>query len=83
MGSRIPDLYGSIGTNLSWKGLDLNILTTYSIGGKIFDYLYEGSMNTMYVGNTWNSHALRRWQQPGDITDVPRITIGGTHHAWI
>ena len=78
LGSRIPDLYGSIGTNLSWKGIDLNILTTYSIGGKIFDYLYEGSMNTMYVGNTWNSHALRRWQQPGDITDVPRITIGGT-----
>jgi hypothetical protein len=79
LGSRIPDLYGSIGTNLSWKGLDLSILTTYSIGGKVLDYLYEGSMNTMYYNNNWNKHALRRWQQPGDITDVPRIEVAGSY----
>ena len=77
LGSRIPKLYGSIGTNLSWKGIDLSILTTYSIGGKVFDYLYEGSMNTLYAGDTWNTNALRRWTKPGDITDVPRIEIGG------
>jgi hypothetical protein len=79
LGSRIPDLYGSIGTNLSWKGLDLSILTTYSIGGKVLDNLYVGSMNTMYYNNNWNKHALRRWQQPGDITDVPRIEVGGKY----
>ena len=79
MGSRIPDFYGSIGTDFSWKGLDVSILTTYSIGGKIFDSMYNASMNTMYVGNTWNKHALRRWQKPGDITDVPRIEIGGEY----
>jgi TonB-linked SusC/RagA family outer membrane protein len=79
LGSRIPDLYGSIGTNLSWKGLDLSILTTYSIGGKVLDNLYVGSMNTMYYNNNWNKHALRRWQQPGDITDVPRIEVGGSY----
>lgn len=77
LGSRIPDLYGSIGTNFSWKGLDLTVLTTYSIGGKVFDYLYEGSMNTMYGGDTWNKNALRRWSKPGDITDVPRVEIAG------
>lgn len=76
-GSRIPDLYGSIGTNLSWKGLDFAILTTYSIGGKIYDSLYAGSMNNMYYNNNWNKHALRRWQKPGDVTDVPRIEVAG------
>ena len=79
LGSRIPDLYGSIGTNLSWKNIDLSILTTYSLGGKIFDSLYQGSMENMYYNNNWNKHALRRWQKPGDITDVPRIEIAGAY----
>ena len=38
-------------------------------------------MEVMYAGNTWNKHALRRWQQLGDITDVPRIQIGGSYTA--
>ncbi|MBR6988939.1 MAG: TonB-dependent receptor [Bacteroidaceae bacterium] len=79
LGSRIPDLYGSIGTDLTWKGLTLSVLTTYSIGGKIYDSLYAGSMNNMYYNNNWNRHALRRWTQPGDVTDVPRIEVGGKY----
>ena len=75
LGSRIPDLYGSLGTNLSWKGIELSVLTTYSIGGKIYDSLYAASMNNLYYNNNWNSHSLRRWQKPGDITDVPRVLI--------
>ena len=79
LGSRIPDLYGSISTDFSWKGFDLSVLTTYSLGGKVYDSLYMGSMDVMYTGDTWNKHALRRWQKPGDITDVPRISIGGAN----
>ena len=79
LGNRIPDLYGSIGTDLTWKGLSLSVLTTYSLGGKIYDSLYAGSMNNMYFNTNFNSHALRRWQQPGDITDVPRIEVGGSY----
>ena len=30
-----------------------------------------------YLSSTWNTNALRRWQKPGDITDVPRIEIQG------
>ena len=78
LGSRIPDLYGSISSDFTYKGFDLNILTTYSIGGKVLDQLYYSSMNVSYISNTWNRNALRRWQKPGDITDVPRIELGGT-----
>ena len=77
MGSRIPKLYGSLGTDLSWKGLNLSILTTYSIGGKILDGNYFSSMNLTYLSSTWNQNVLRRWQQPGDVTDVPRMAIKG------
>ena len=75
-GDRIPDLYGSIGTSFQWKGLDFSIMTVYSIGGKVYDSLYAATMNVFYYGQTFHSHALRAWQKPGDITDVPRIEVG-------
>ncbi|MBR5102318.1 MAG: TonB-dependent receptor [Muribaculaceae bacterium] len=77
--SRIPDLFGSIGTDLRYKGFSLAILTTYSIGGKIYDGLYNSSMNLTYLSSNWNKNVLRRWQKPGDVTDVPRVEIAGTH----
>lgn len=77
MGSRIPDLYGSIGSTLRWKDLTLSVLTTYSIGGKVYDGLYASSMSIDYLSSTWNKNVLRRWQKPGDVTDVPRIEIAG------
>lgn len=81
LGSRIPKLYGSIGTDLSWKGIDFSILGTYSIGGKVYDSTWAGLMNPTYSGDTFSSLALRRWQKPGDITDVPRVEIGGNYTA--
>ena len=77
-GSRLPDLYGSISTTLNlFNCVDLSIMSTYSIGGKMLDYMYQGSMENMYYNNTWHKNALRRWQKPGDITDVPRIEVAG------
>ena len=81
LGSRIPDLYGSLGTTLTYKDISLSVLTTYSIGGKIYDGLYSASMAPTYISSTWNTNALRRWQKPGDITDVPRVELGGMSYA--
>lgn len=79
-GSRAPKLSGSIGANFRiFKDIDLSILTTYSIGGKILESSYASSMNATYVGDTWNRAVLRRWQKPGDVTDVPMIEIGGSY----
>ena len=83
MGSRIPDLYGSLSTNLSYKGVDLSVLTTYSIGGKIYESLYSGAMNIAYATDTWHTNSLRRWQKPGDVTDVPRIEINGKRASYL
>ena len=74
-GSRQPDIFGSLGTDFTWKGLTLSVLTTYSLGGKVYDSLYQSDMNLWYLSSTWNKHAMRRWQKPGDVTDVPRSTI--------
>jgi len=76
LGSRIPDLYGSIGSSLTYKDFDLYVLTVYSIGGKVYDNLYASSMSPDYVNQTWHKNALRRWQKVGDKTDVPRALYG-------
>ena len=81
--SRIPDLYGSLATNLSYKGIDLSVLTTYSIGGHVYDGLYSGAMNVAYATDTWHTNSLRRWQKPGDITDVPRIEINARRASYL
>ena len=77
-GKRTPDLYGSISTDLKlFDCIDFSFLTTYSIGGKVADSRYESSMANFYAGNAWNSNILRRWQNPGDITDIPRVELAG------
>ncbi len=40
MGTKLPTVYGSFGTTLSWKGINLGMLFTYSLGGKIMDSNY-------------------------------------------
>ena len=77
-GSRQADIFGSLGTDFTWKGLTLSVLTTYSLGGKVYDALYNSDMDLWYLSSTWNKNMLRRWQKPGDVTDVPRVEIAGT-----
>lgn len=79
LGSRIPDLYGSINTDVTWKNLTLSMLATYSMGGKIYDSNYAATMNVNYLSNNWHKDMLNRWQKPGDVTDVPRVEIGGKY----
>ena len=38
-------------------------------------------MEVQYAGSNWHKDILRRWQQPGDITDVPMVEIGGSYAA--
>ncbi len=80
-GSRIPDLYGSISTALRWKNIDFSISTNYSIGGKNYDGVYQGFMDCYYVAQAKHKDILRAWRKPGDITDVPKYTIGDVQIA--
>lgn len=82
MGSREPAVSGSLGSSfVIFKNIDLSFLTTWSIGGKVYDGLYSGTMNVQYAGNNWHKNVLRRWQKPGDVTDVPMVEIGGSAPA--
>lgn len=69
-----PDVFGGFSNSLSWKGFELNALLTYQMGG----YLYNGTQATMRDQRFWNNSTdvMRRWQQPGDVTDIARVVNG-------
>jgi TonB-linked SusC/RagA family outer membrane protein len=79
-GSAIPDVYGSVNSNLSYKGFDLSLLFTYQIGGKTYDSAWAGLMSAGAgnYGSALSKDMLKRWQKPGDITDVPRMDASKT-----
>lgn len=73
--SAIPKLRGAVNLNTGFNGLTLNVQLLYSLGGYAYDYAYATLMNNDLVGgNNWHTDIRKRWQQPGDITDVPRIS---------
>lgn len=81
-GNRMPDLFGSISNDFKlFESVDLSILTTYSIGGKILDNLYMNLLDPLYQGNSLSAHLLRAWSKPGDITDIPIAQLGANTTA--
>lgn len=73
VGTALPDLYGSVSNTITYKGFQLNFLITYSIGGETYDTNHAALMHSGDYGTAFSTDILRRWQQPGDITDVPRL----------
>lgn len=77
-GSSIPDFYGSINNTFTYKNFSLDFRFIYQVGGVSFDGDYQSLMYNGTYGRALHVDALNRWQNPGDITNVPRRTIGGT-----
>jgi outer membrane receptor protein involved in Fe transport len=77
-GSAIPDFYGSFSTSVRYKFVELSGLITYQVGGKVYDATWAGIMSSGTYGSALSTDVLRRWQRPGDITDVPRMDAGQT-----
>ncbi len=73
-GSALPDVIGGLSTYFKFKGFDINIMFNYSFGGKVYDYSYAGLMSSLEsAGDQLSSDIVDRWQNPGDITDVPKL----------
>ncbi|CCH52501.1 TonB-dependent receptor plug [Fibrisoma limi BUZ 3] len=77
-GSSIPKLTGGITNTFTFKGITLSGLLVYQIGGKVYDGAYAALMSAGGYGSAKSTDILRRWQKPGDVTDVPRMDAGRT-----
>ena len=64
---------GGFGTSISWKGLSLSSQFSW-VGDRwmINNDRYFDESNGRFMTYNQSSRLLKRWKQPGDITDIPR-----------
>ena len=80
--SAIPDIRGAANLNVEYKGFFVAAQMLYSFGGYSYDGAYAGLMHNRVVGgNNWSTDIRDRWQNPGDITNVPRLSSNRTGDA--
>ncbi|SKB35286.1 SusC/RagA family TonB-linked outer membrane protein [Daejeonella lutea] len=77
VGQPYPDFIGGIENRFSWKNIDFGFMGSFQVGGSIYDDADKFQMNNI---GAWNlkKRALQRWQKPGDVTDVARLTLGSS-----
>lgn len=78
IGSASPKGFGSFSTSVNYKGFSLDAQFNYQYGNLVYD-------NWGFI--SWSDgfnpqlnkiqKQLRRWQKPGDFTDVPKYVYGG------
>ncbi len=76
-GSEQPKFYGGFNNTFTYGGLTLDALFQYDYGRRSFNT--QTSFLAELAGRDFNalrSVYERRWQKPGDITDVPRPING-------
>ncbi|WP_461114968.1 SusC/RagA family TonB-linked outer membrane protein [Spirosoma jeollabukense] len=77
-GSSVPAMSGGFTNTFRYKGLSLSALFVYQLGGKTYDAAYAALMSSGGYGSAKSTDILRRWRNPGDITDVPRMDAART-----
>jgi TonB-linked SusC/RagA family outer membrane protein len=88
-GSAIPDWYGGFTNTFRYKNISLSALVNWQIGGLTYDDTYAAYMHSGTYGASLHQDMLKRWQNPGDITDVPRMDnaqttiFGATSSRWL
>jgi TonB-linked SusC/RagA family outer membrane protein len=79
--SASPKYFGGFNNTFNYKGITLTTEFVYNYGNYVNDgwafYLVDGvdPLQGKYALN------LRRWQKPGDITDVPKYVYGSTNNS--
>lgn len=76
--SAIPKVRGAFRLNAEYKNFDIMAQFSYSIGGYVYDSGYATLMSNSGAIGADNFHTDIRnaWQQPGDLTNVPRMSAG-------
>jgi TonB-linked SusC/RagA family outer membrane protein len=73
IGDPNPKLTGGFTNNMIYKQFELSVFLQFSYGNDIFN----GNrifIEAMKGADNQSTEVLRRWRQPGDLTDIPRAT---------
>ena len=76
-GKNYPDFFGGITNTFRYENFDFTTQFVYQIGNTIYDDAGKRLVGNM--GFSWNqmTKTLERWTEPGQETDVPRLTLKG------
>jgi TonB-linked SusC/RagA family outer membrane protein len=74
IGPALPTWTGGWENTLRYRNFDFNILLFFSGG----NYVYNGTKAGLRDNRNWNNstETLKRWQRPGDVTNIPRLVFG-------
>jgi TonB-linked SusC/RagA family outer membrane protein len=74
LGNAQPLHTGGLSNNFFYEGIDLSVFMQWSYGNDVYNQ--TGAVLEQMSGyNNQSTDILNRWQQPGDITDIPRATF--------
>jgi TonB-dependent starch-binding outer membrane protein SusC len=82
VGNAMPKFFGGLYNTVSWKGFDAAVQFNFQYGNKVLNlnrFFGEGG-GTRDASRVMFASQLNRWQKPGDITDVPRLTGVGNNY---
>ncbi len=78
VGNYQPDFLGGLTNSFSYKGISLDVFFQFIQGVDVFNNTRAFQEHLGSAGWGMNSNVLRRWRQPGDITDIPRAATSAT-----
>lgn len=76
LGSATPKFFGSFNNSFSFRNFSLDFQLYYNFGNYVRDQWSFYIMDGVDPNENKYEMNLRRWQKPGDVTDVPRYVYG-------
>lgn len=83
--SALPQYSGGFGTRIQWKGFFADANFYFAGGHKIYENFAQHYFRTnSFTLGSYNgiTELMDRWQQPGDVTDVPRLSYATNDNFW-
>ena len=75
IGINQPKWNGNFGSNLIYKGFELNMIFNYQFGGQLYNYTLVDRVENLNIANNVDRRAYELgWKQPGDVSLYKRIT---------
>lgn len=78
LGNPYPDFTYGLNLNLEYRGFDLQVNTSGTVGNKIFSVLRRMDLPM----SNYQSWALGRWHGEGTSNTIPRVTTNDANQSW-
>jgi TonB-dependent starch-binding outer membrane protein SusC len=88
LGKARPDYFGGITNDFKYRDWDLNISTQFSYGNKVYNLIRTTYQTLGWSDGGWDASNVlyqvyannativnKRWEKPGDKTDIPRASL--------